>query len=60
MAGNKKRKAASQALRAAQLQNTYVQFKRTQSDALSSTEDSNLEAALSNDAAYGWTLRQAR
>jgi hypothetical protein len=50
MAGNKKRKAASQALRAAQLQNTYVQFKRTRSDALRSTEVSKLEAALSNDA----------
>jgi hypothetical protein len=56
MAGSKKRKAPSQALRAAQLQNTYVQLKRTQSDAFSSTEVSKLEAALSNDAFYGWTL----
>jgi hypothetical protein len=29
---------------------------RTTSDALSSTEVSNLEPTLSNDAAYGWTL----
>jgi hypothetical protein len=56
MAGNKRRKAASQALWAAQLQNTYIQFKRTQCDALSSTEVSNLEAALWNDAAYGWKI----
>ena len=56
MAGSKKRKAQSQALRAAQLQNTYVPFKRTRSDALSSKEASKLDAALSNDASYGWTL----
>ena len=57
MAGSKKRKAPSQALRAAQLQNTYVvQLKRTRSDALSSTKVSKLKAALSNDASYGWTL----
>ena len=56
MAGNKKRKAPSQALRAAQLQSTYVPLKRTRSDALSSLEASKLDAALSNDASYGWTL----
>jgi hypothetical protein len=56
MAGNKKRKALSQAIRAVQLQNTYVQLKRTRSDALSSTAVSKLEAALSNDPFYGWTL----
>jgi hypothetical protein len=56
MAGSKNQKAPSQALRAAQLQNTYVQLKRTRSDALSSTEVSKLEAALSNDASYGWSL----
>jgi hypothetical protein len=58
MAGrtNNKRKAPSQALRAAQLQNTYVPLKRTRLHALSSTEVSKLEAALSNDASYGWTL----
>jgi hypothetical protein len=58
MAGatNKKRKAPSQALRVAQLRSTYVPFKRTRSDALSSVEVSKLEAALSNDACYGWTL----
>ena len=60
MAGNKKRKALSQAIRAVQLQNTYVQLKRTRSDAFSSTVSSTavskLEAALSNDPFYGWTL----
>jgi hypothetical protein len=57
MAGRtNKRKAPSQALRAAQLQNTYVPLKRTRLHALSSTEVSKLEAALSNDASYGWTL----
>ena len=52
----KKRKLPSQTLRVSQLQNTYVPFKRTRSDALSSTAVSKLEAALSNDASYGWTL----
>jgi hypothetical protein len=44
MAGatNKKRKAPSQALRVAQLRSTYVPFKRTRSDALSSVEVSKL------------------
>jgi hypothetical protein len=58
MAGtiSKKRKAPSQALRAAQLQNTYVPFKRTRLHALSATEVSKLEAALSNEGSYGWTL----
>jgi hypothetical protein len=51
-----KRKAPSHGLRAAQLQNTYVPLKRTRLHALSSTEVSKLEAALSNDASYGWTL----
>ena len=56
MVCNKKRKSPSQALRAAQLKNTYVPIKRTRSDVLSSTAVSKLEAALSNDASYGWTL----
>jgi hypothetical protein len=57
MAGiSKKRKAPSQAIRASQLQHTYVQLKRTQSDALSLTEASKLEAAVSNDSSYGWRL----
>jgi hypothetical protein len=55
LAGNTKRKA-SQALQGAQLINTYVPLKRTRKNALSATEVSKLEAALSNDASYGWTL----
>ena len=60
MAGNRKRKAPSQALRSAQLQSTYVPLKRTRSDALSSIEASKLDAALSNEASYGWTLVDIR
>ena len=53
---NKKQKAPSQALPAAQLQNMYVPFKRTRSDALSLVKASELDAALSNDASCGWAL----
>jgi hypothetical protein len=55
LTGNTKRKA-SQALRVAQLKSTYVPMKRTRKNALSAMEVSKLEAALSNDASYGWTL----
>jgi hypothetical protein len=57
---NEKRKAPSQALRAAQLQNTCVPFKHTRSNALGSTEASKLDAAMQNDASFGWTLTSCK
>jgi hypothetical protein len=55
LTGNTKQKA-SQALRGAQRKSRYVPLKRTRKNDLNVMEVSKLEAALSNDASYGWTL----